>query len=135
VYTIANGVLDVQDQEAKDPPIPLSQRHGPKVPKKPQTRSPRHDEGVEGGQGGEEGYCVNWGIARAGESENGDGHVYGRLKNRTDDQVMQGLHPSRHWKWHHWAKSELKRRVLVCLLHELKRYVQQISGSHIQKRE
>ena len=60
MYTITNEALDVQDQEAKDPPIPLPQRHRPKVPKKPQTRSPRHDEGIEGSQGGEEGYCVNW---------------------------------------------------------------------------
>ena len=60
MYTITDEALDVQDQEAKDPPIPLPQRHRPKVSKKPQTRSPWHDEGVEGGQGGEEGYCVNW---------------------------------------------------------------------------
>ena len=60
MYTITNEALDVQDQEAKDPSIPLPQRHRPKVSKKPQTRSPRHDEGVEGGQGGEEGYCINW---------------------------------------------------------------------------
>jgi hypothetical protein len=35
MYTITDEALDVQDQEAKDPPIPLPQRHRPKIPKKP----------------------------------------------------------------------------------------------------
>jgi hypothetical protein len=35
IYTITDKALDVQDQEAKDPPIPLPQRHRPKVPQKP----------------------------------------------------------------------------------------------------
>src|SRR5271155_1731686 len=84
VYINANAALDVQDQEAKDPPIPLPQRHRPKVSKKPQTRSPWHDEGVEGGQGGEEGYCVNWDLCLLVKVKvkvkDDDGHVMGRLK-------------------------------------------------------
>jgi hypothetical protein len=54
---------DLQDQEAQDPPISLSQRHRPQVPKKPQTRSARYDEGAEGSQGGKEGRCVRGGFA------------------------------------------------------------------------
>jgi hypothetical protein len=63
LVTIANPVAVLQDQEAKDPPIPLPKRHRPQVPKKSQARPAWHDEGAEGGQGGKErcgmiGKCV-----------------------------------------------------------------------------
>jgi hypothetical protein len=31
-----------------------------------------------------------------------------RLKNHTDDQVIQALRSSEHWKWHHSANSKLR---------------------------
>ena len=91
VYTNANAMFDVQDQEAKDPPIPLPQRHRPKVSKKPQTRSPRHDEGVEGGQGGEEVYCVTWDLCLLVKAKMTIGTLWALKKNHTDDQVIQAL--------------------------------------------
>ena len=50
--------IPLQNQEAKDLPIPLSQRHRSQVPTEPQACAARNDEGVEGGQGGKAGCCL-----------------------------------------------------------------------------
>jgi hypothetical protein len=53
-----------------------------------------------------------------GEGEDDDGHVKGAWRKHTDDQVIQALRSSKHWKWHHSASSKLRRRVQVSQLPE-----------------